>query len=185
MFYAIEGIDGTGKTSIGKKLSEISNINYLETPCESFKKKNSKPDDNDFHGRFDYYMRGNIYTVNKLNPDSVSVLGRYYFSTIIGNSLLYNQPLASVENMARMYYPEEPIDTFLLVVDEKEQIRRISDRNKGKHGMNDYKVLCDVDFRKKMRECYMAKAQENQWHIIDTTHKSIDQLAREISHYIN
>ncbi|MCK5629457.1 MAG: AAA family ATPase [Nanoarchaeota archaeon] len=180
MFYVIEGIDGAGKTSVGNKLSEISNINYLETPCESFKRVNSRPDDSDFHGRFDYYMRGNLYTINKLNQNSLNVVGRYYFSTIIGNSLLHNISFESVESIARMYNPEEPVNTFLLTVDEDEQLRRIKNRNKGKHTLNDSNILYDINYRVKMRGCYIAKAKQKKWHILDTTDKSIDQLAKEI-----
>lgn len=178
-FYVIEGIDGSGKTSAGRKLAEISPVDFIETPGEMFRQLYGKPAKT-FRERFDYFMRSNIFAIEHLSKESVSVIGRYYFSTIIGNALRFNQPFNAVRDLAREYALPESKDTFLLVVDEEEQIRRIVERNKGEHSSNDQIVLDNPDYRKRMNELYLSCAEEKEWHIIDTTKILEDQVAKEI-----
>ena len=180
MFFVIEGIDGSGKTSVGKRLGSYINVNYIETPTPEFKALYGLPNNVDPDKRFDYYMMANQQAIAKLDNSKFNFVGRYYFSTIIGSKLHFNLDCDDYQIVFEKYLLAEPLQTVLLTVSETEQLRRIKLRNCGKNDFNDRKILDHYSFQRRMRDEYLNAAHDGGWKIIDTTHRSIDAIADEI-----
>ena len=70
MFYVLEGIDGSGKTSVGSRIAQISPIVYSEITKEKSKHLNAKPT-NTFHEIVSYFMSSSLNLIAGLNPDVI------------------------------------------------------------------------------------------------------------------
>lgn len=177
MFYVLEGIDGSGKTSVGNRIAQISPVVYSEIIKEKSRCQNEKPVDT-FQELVSYFMSGGLNLIAGLNPGLVNLVGRYYHSTIINSSLLFDAPIDIVEQKINSYNLIKPMNTFLLNVDREEQIRRIKD--KGVMSYYDQKVLLDEEHSKKMGDYYNSVAERENWSVIDTTSRTIDEVAKDI-----
>ena len=66
MFIAIEGMDGVGKTTISKKLSENYNMKYVERPMKTFLNLSNESYDN---------VCNNIWSMNDKTYFIIILLG--------------------------------------------------------------------------------------------------------------
>ncbi|MFT4303992.1 MAG: hypothetical protein ACMXYG_05470 [Candidatus Woesearchaeota archaeon] len=177
-FFVLEGIDGSGKTSVGKNIEKLG-IKYLETPSKRYIAEFPKPN-NTFDSRFNYFMKGNEFTLSELSPEDIYLLGRYMHSTIISNSLLFGKSVNQAIKNAENYDLKKPVATILLTVSEEEQFRRINERNQGINEPHDERILTDTFFRRKTREYFMSTAKNEGWYIIDTTNRNLDQVTQDV-----
>ncbi|MDP2907192.1 MAG: AAA family ATPase [Nanoarchaeota archaeon] len=182
----IEGIDGSGKDTVAKKLVEKVNGNYFFTPPEGYKmirgyiNNKASPE-----ARFLYYLSSVIDVSSKINKspsknDPVCV--RYVWSTMVYYSVMENKSLYSVSAMVKPFIPYivQPDINVLLTVSEEEQIRRLKFRNGTEHTISDLLSIEDDNFRKRINEAYQNIAKESSWVKIDTTNKSIDEIVDKI-----
>ncbi|MBU2638333.1 MAG: AAA family ATPase [Nanoarchaeota archaeon] len=186
IFIALEGIDGAGKTSIGKMLEEKLGFAYYATPPQGYKpirrfvSENAQP-----MARFLYYMAGNIDTshaIKDMLKHNDAICDRYVFSTLIPHSI---RERLTVEDMLQLFVPYRdhilmPDTTIVLDVEPEEQIRRLTQRNQGKNSSSDRLILENTVLRREFRERYIAVANRFNWPVIDTSGRDIEEIMKEV-----
>jgi len=179
-FYVIEGIDGAGKTTVGKYIQKAANLKFIETPARDFRRMN-KSAPTDLCGRISYFMRSNqdaLKRINKLPSNAPSIIGRYAYSTLIYAAASFNIPMCKLECLAQSYMLAEPVKTFLLTIDTEHQIQRILGRRQ--KSVDDLKIINDPGYRTNIDTMYRDIAAKQGWIIVDTTQKSVEKTAKEI-----
>jgi thymidylate kinase len=180
----LEGYDGSGKSSVGKLLSEKLGYEFIDSPRDDMRKLKSYVNENlsDF-GKYYFYMAANhdLSDYFKRVENDV-VCSRYYYSSIIDYSARFGY--TNDEFMKKFGIDEndffKPTKTILLSVSEEEQRNRILERNQGYNVHSDLLILTNSDYQRKIRSKYKEFAQKKEWDIIDTTGKSVDFVVDEI-----
>lgn len=182
MLIAIEGIDGSGKTTIAKKLATKLNFNYINFPTNSFKNikrflkgKEKISKENQFLLFLTDIAINTIYTKN-------CVLDRYVYST-----LAYQNDLFSLEEAKTLFEKlklKKPDYVIYLDVDIEVALNRINKRKKKKS------VFENTEFLKKVKKEYEIMYENqffvfNRWVKINTNGKNVNQILDEIMKEIN
>jgi len=190
-FYVFEGDNGVGKSSIIERLEASLPAKRIATPTKEYEKiRDYVHATNSTYGRFFYYL-SSVFDASKkieglLKEDSkIIICDRYIVSTLAGFWATSDWELRKLKE----FYDSikdglvMPDLTFLLRCSHEERVRRISQRNKG-----------DSKKRDDLTPGYAAKISqfhdllleyETNWHMIDTTDKSIDTVVQEISGVIS
>lgn len=185
-FIVIEGVDGSGKTSVGERLAKKIDGAYFATPPEGYEdirdyiNEAASPE-----ARFLYYLSSVIDVSDKIKKskeNKTSVCVRYVWSTLVYHAVLEETDLIEVKQMVKPFesYIVRPTKNVLLTVSKEEQIRRLNYRNGGNHTVSDKLSIEDESFRRSIEEAYTKLTEEESWIKIDTTNKSIDQVVDEI-----
>lgn len=180
MHIAIEGMDGSGKTSTAQKVAEILGYDFIEKPLHLI---------TDSNNHFENYMNV-ISNVNKMEPDFRARfygLGNYLVSKkakerdiVTDRHLVSNYYWNCVddEHYFNMLVNEcgVPDITFVLYVSADERKRRIAKRN-----------LNDPDLRRNVFDdsCYeKMKSFLEIYHMnyvfIDADNKNLNEVVQEI-----
>lgn len=185
-FIVIEGVDGSGKTTVGESLADRISGEYIFTPSRSYESIrdyincSASPE-----ARFLYYLSSVIDVSDKISKsgDKNYICVRYIWSTIIGYAVIGDKDVSDVKRMLKPFEPYiiRPTKNVLLTVSEDEQIKRLKLRNGCKHTFSDKLSIESEEFRNKVNRMYHEFAYKNDsWAIIDTTNKSIENVVDEV-----
>lgn len=134
----IEGLDGTGKTTTVKMLSEHFNSKIIKTPPEFISHLRNYCTKLKPNLREVYYNFGNFICSEEIkeNKKNYIIIDRYYPSTY---SYIYGKDL-NISTDIEVKFPieiEKPDYMFVLIIDEKERLKRLIKRG----DMNEEEVL--------------------------------------------
>jgi len=176
-FIVIEGVDGSGKTTIAKLLSEKLFYLYYKTPGGFWKRYRELFEKTSVKIRFLYYFFSTLADSLKIKlflQQKGIVCDRYIYSTW-AHHIVYGLP-----SLLRIPYPtvffKEPDYVFYLYVDPSERAQRIQLRTGNNVKDYDDKAIALVDgiFRDLFPEMY----------IIDTTNLTPEEVTSKILNII-
>lgn len=175
-FICVEGIDGTGKSTVAREAARRLNGIYYKTPPEPFSGIRQVVDRvSDPYARALYYVAAVAYAATEIHclcEIAPVVCDRYIFSTIAYHEVLAPEVGAAVRSL-----PFDPPDhSFLLVAEESERLRRLEERAKQLElpPLNrDY----DSGFLARVQEKFLGLGLT----LIDTTHATSDEVAALIA----
>ena len=134
---AIEGFDGSGKTSIAKWIAEYLGYEYHKSPSEAFADVREKFDSVSIpmHERLAFYT-GDCIRMSMMfeqNPDKKYVLDRYYYSTVAYHEAKQPGVTSPLTEIYKSLH--KPDVVFLIISDFETIIHRIKSRNE--NALND------------------------------------------------
>ena len=150
-FIALEGIDGSGKTTVCQQLSKKFNAEFYKTPPYPFSDLRDKVDKCvDIKSRFYFYLSSVIHAsseIVKLLKHKYVVCDRYILSTLCYHRALEPFFKSFDENNLDILQPDI---TFYLYADYDVRIKRIAYREKQKNSDVVNSGLHDKKFQKKV-----------------------------------
>jgi dTMP kinase len=176
-FICIEGIDGTGKTTISRLIAEKFNFKYYKTPGGPFYdilKNTPSVLDLPPSARFHFFLSGIYYdsiAIGSILRNNGVVCDRYIYSTITYHTVMGAEIPFSIHDIQI----NQPTHSFLLLADEHVRRRRVEDRKNNSHW--DYKF----DLHKKAESLLLDLSLIP----IDTTKLSISEVVENILEKIN
>jgi thymidylate kinase len=186
-FIAIEGVDGSGKTTIARELaSQIGGV-YMKTPGKGFKPArtyidNGTPPDS----KLLYYLSSVFDAAAQIGRTLETqpvVCGRYVFSTLIPHSAYHGRDFEELEDELQPFTSRllKPDQTILLVVNEGEQLSRLG-QDRGLESPTASDQFClQTPLRRKVRELYEIVAEREGWMQVDTTDRGVQSVMQEIN----
>ena len=133
MVIAIEGMDGSGKSSVGKRVAEMLDFIYLDKPLKKFfeiddehfeKVCNKIYDIDDERIKALFFGLGNILTIkNKINKNII--LDRHILSTYFWNGYNQTEEVFNIINSINI----QPSLTIILYSDIEHRLRHIKMRD--------------------------------------------------------
>jgi pyruvate kinase len=187
LIIAIEGIDGSGKTTIARRLAMVLDATYISTPPVPFKDHQNffEENDRDILARFFYYL-GSLWEswmyIEVESRKKIVLLDRYLLSTKI-----YHQVLLSERDLTKVYIIDDAINTIappaadiniLLEVSEEFVIERLKNK---KQKQFDENLEKDRNFQAKLAEKFRSESD----FIINTNNKSVEEIVAECVIIIN
>lgn len=185
MHIAIEGMDGSGKTSTAKKVAEIMNYEFIEKPLHLL---------TDQENQFKNYMEV-IDRVNQMEP---KFKARFYG---LGNFLVSRKAkegdVVTDRHLVSNYYWNcvddedyfntlvnecgHPNMTFVLYVSATERRKRIAERNPSDPDLN--RNIFDDSCYEQMK-CFLER-QQMKYYFINSDNKGLDEVVQEIIEIID
>ncbi len=185
-FYAIEGPDATGKSTITKELDKEEGITAYRTPPETFDKLRGYIDNEALpETRYLYYLAGLVESsedIKELLKDKTVVADRYHLSTLFyhealaGNHLKDEESLGKIMNEVDLVYPEK---TYILIADEEELWRRKRRKHRQEIEITDKKLEKDKELFDKVYKKY-KNYNEGNCKKIDTTDINVQETVNII-----
>ncbi len=188
MFIVFEGIDGTGKTTIVKRLAEdLKREGYevfvTQEPTKTWigrdVRRAIEEEKNGFTQALLFFAdRAEHVKEIRENLDKVILCDRYVYSTFAYQGAQLEREMGfekAMEWFKQVYEPMrlDPDMVFLITVDPEEGIRRIYGREKKEKFER-------VEFLRRVQEIYLRIALEYGFSIIDGN-RGIEEIYREIS----
>jgi pyruvate kinase len=177
---AIEGADGTGKTSVAKELAQVLDGVYIPTPPNAYQHLREffeEPERSHF-ARFFFYTGAlweswtQIEHQSRLRP---VVLDRWTLSLELYHELLIGMTISGIIENA--IPPRADLDIILTASDDV-----ISERLCTKSGSTfDKELHHDLDFQKAVRSIFQTRGK----YIMDTSQKGITEIVGNIEVLIN
>jgi len=130
-FYAIEGLDGVGKSTLCANLSK-KGYKVFKTPSDDFSCLREKIH-NLSKSSFFFYISSLCYLFEKeVVEEKFFFIDRYIFSTISHYAFYNNLSIKEVNKLFNFFknFIQIPDITFFLVLDYKERLKRIKKRNR-------------------------------------------------------
>lgn len=186
-FIVFEGVDGSGKTTQAKQLADDIGAEYVKTPGEDFRAirryidQEAPPE-----ARLLFYLSSVVDASNRIRgvlAERSVVCDRYIWSTLIPHSAYYNQPLEGLEASLKSAIDGlvQPDQTFLLQVNEVEQLQRLGIRPTLSVSDNFCK---NRQVRRRVSNLYDFVAEREGFGGIDTTQKSVPVTMEEIHSHL-
>jgi thymidylate kinase len=175
----IEGPDGSGKSTIIKRLSLDENIQVIKTPPEVFRKIRNKYDVPEVAtiDRFNFYARGLRQSVNEINflfsegIDKV-VVDRYTHSLGLYHDVM--EPEVNYqEKVKRLSFPEPDLDLILIA-----PIEFLMGRIRQRENRTDRHLENNQNYIEKVLNKYMSLPKKPNRFFIDTAKHSIDEVLK-------
>ncbi|MBS3117544.1 thymidylate kinase [Candidatus Woesearchaeota archaeon] len=185
-FIVLEGGDGVGKSTICEHLSERIEAMLIKTPGEihspirSLVEGEAQP-----LAKFLYYLSSVKYAsdlVAAVLRDGPVVCDRYIWSSLVGYSVYSQRGVWDIKREFQFIMDglEIPNHTILLTVQEGEQLRRIYERNGEIMTGSDTLSYNQSSFRRMINNMYLEIAEREDWLVVDTSTKAIDDTLFEI-----
>lgn len=180
----ITGLDGSGITTVSKKLSELLPDSLLiETPQEPFRSFRSIVDSlPSVEAKYFFYMSANAYASRvasiAMNDGRDVIMGRYLIDTVVSNRVAGLN--VSLEYRTSAFDLVRPDYTFFLKVREDTRIQRIEGRGYPESDL-DLK-LRDVEIRRRFLEEFDKLRSEfilidNEGELGDTCRKILEMIS--------
>ncbi len=179
-FILLEGIDGAGKTSVGKYLQETYGFSYIETPGEEFEVLKSYIGKRDSLTRLAYYFAGNFDAsakIRELLKKNTVVCDRYFYSTLVYFSLYTGKEINETYEIVKglLKHVLKPDIILLLHLDKETKKTRLQEK------MEDYSdseytdkfLFEDLSRAEKVERLYMEYfdylADESHYNLVDSS----------------
>ena len=174
-FICIEGIDGTGKSTVARRVAELLNGIYYKTPPEPFASIRKTVDRvRDPYARAMYYVASVAYAASEircLREIAPVVCDRYIYSTVAYHAVLS----PDVGTLLQSLPFDPPDESFVLIAEEAVRLKRLSDRE-----MDGERVPLNRDYD----GGFLAKVEEKFLTlglvVIDTTNLTSNDVAAQI-----
>jgi len=185
-FFALEGVDGSGKSTVGKSLAEQAGGIYMKTPGEQYKAvrahiDNGTPKETKLLFYLATVMDASAQIGRMLLTQPV-ICDRYIWSSLIPHAAYHDEDLGELERIWQPFSQRitQPTNTVLLTVSEDEQSARMGrDRDIATLSASD-RFCLNADKRRKVRTLYETVANRDGWVVVDTTQRDPEKVAREI-----
>ncbi len=173
---ALEGIDGAGKTSVGKLVAQTTGNTYFyctqDNPLARYRKRfDSSPTPM----RFMFYLGLTMANHNRI--EQLRMVSDVMYDRTVLSTIAYHQAYGLNPNWFKLIPPSlyDQLDLMVLfTVGEEERLARLGQR--GSISVSDYKSLT---LRKALDESFMQLFTAKRV-IVDTTGKTPDQSAQEV-----
>ena len=173
-FIAIEGLDGTGKSTTAKALAEALGGTALSTPLDKFKQVRPQLEEiylNEPYGRQLFYastaIATSIQVKQELETHQVVILDRYWLSTQVYHHWRtqgQHFELAEVENMLL-----KPDLTIYLELPLEERMKRLEGRSDNTEEDRQTTELVANEQLNKLYHAYLESSCSGQWLAMDTS----------------
>ncbi|MFI5240841.1 MAG: hypothetical protein ACHQUA_00190 [Microgenomates group bacterium] len=182
-FYAMEGLDAVGKSTVRDLLKEKGYF-VLKTPPDSFAAPRESYDGMEVLPRFLFYLMGVMKAaeeVNLIQPGQIAVCDRYVLTTIAAHEAMGLPDLYIATATPILKSLPVPKNTFLLVADEEVRIERMRKRGANENDIANLKI------NSKLIEGYRkwSALLGHNLHEVDTTNIRELQVAEYIQDTIH
>jgi len=185
-FLVLEGVDGTGKTTVGKALARQAGGVYMKTPGDQYKAIRSHIDNGTpKEAKLLFYLATVLDASAQIRETLRSqpvICDRYIWSSLIPHAAYHDEYLGELESIWQPFAQSltQPTNTILLTVSEEEQLARMGrDRDMANLSASD-RFCLNTDRRRKVRTLYETIAERDGWSVVDTTHRDPEEVAQEI-----
>lgn len=157
MRIALEGVDGSGKTTVAEKLANKYGCNII---------------------RLTYNGDRSIESYSHLMKSENVVHDRTFISEMIYPKYFNRASRLDVEFIPELFYKMRfnRIKLFILTASDETILERIGKR--GDEFIDDAKKFI------KINQDYLTLAKRHKYKVIDTTNKTIDEIVKEIGGYL-
>jgi|GEM_PF-2632511 len=178
MIICLEGLSGTGKTSVAKGLSSALGYRYLSTPPVSLRKKLISIDQNltSEEAFWSSLLWCSICTCNAISfGGSKVVIDRYIYSTMVYHKKMYEKYKYIVDSIDVL----EPDLLILLHADASVRERRIDSRGDyiGEGNIRRKRIIASED-----ENMFSDIEGKNNCVKIDTSSRTVNSVIDEIVH---
>ncbi|GID31726.1 dTMP kinase [Paractinoplanes brasiliensis] len=171
MILALEGLDGAGKTTVGRLLADMIGARYVPLPPPKttladtalFRELNSS-------ARYLYYLTGVLAVAEEHHDPEIVLADRFAASA---HALHLRVPGTLAQKLRGLPLPMPDV-TFYLDVDESVRRARLAARG---GALDPFEQLLDVDAVFRAEVAATMRSYRNT-HVIDTTTRSPSQVAR-------
>lgn len=171
MIIAVEGLDGSGKTTAARILADLIGATYAPLPPEKLALQSAALfRDTRSDARYLYYLSGVLALADSASQSGVTVADRFVASAHALH-LHLSTPLA--DQLRRLPFPAPDL-TFYLHADEV--VRRQRLRARGRE-LDPFEQMLEVDDLLRHRAATMMQAYPST-HVIDTTHRTPTEVAK-------
>lgn len=176
--FAIEGLDGVGKSTIVKGLAE-RHFTILATPPASFKRIRPLFEHADLRLRFLYYLLGVYSAGNQARrvPSWEKVFSDRYLLTTLSAHEAMGLPVCWIDLCKPIIHKIAiPANTFFITCDETERMRRMTER--GANAVD----LSNLRINSKIKDGYTRWADRlnHRLTLVDTTNDSPTEAVSRI-----
>ncbi|MEK6860678.1 MAG: dTMP kinase [Nanoarchaeota archaeon] len=184
-FIVLEGLDGSGKTTIAKRLAEVAGATYFRTPGDDFKPVRSYVDNGTPPETKLFYYLSTVFDASKKIDEERKnrpvVCDRYIWSSFVPHSTFYGEDLDFLERLFSHFTDRlvKPDHTIFLDVSAQEQLARLGIRSEETMSPSD-KLCLDSKLRNNVRDAYLRIAERNNWIYIDTTSKPVEDIVDQL-----
>lgn len=191
LLIAIEGIDGTGKSTIAKSLQEnLSKMGYQivvfkeptnETEAGKKIRKSYLEGRTSVEEELNWFIEDRKWDVENnilpsINEKKIVILDRYYFSTACYQGVRMNNQWQDILAQNRAFFPE-PDMTIIIDVNPKIALTRITKERKESNSFE------GLDYLDKVRKLFLEIIEEDiigNYVLIDGS-KSLEKVIEEIN----
>lgn len=175
---ALEGVDASGKSVVGKRLAILQSGVCLKTPLEPFNDWRPIVDQsNDYTARFYFYLAAVVSAsaiIANHAESSPVIIDRWIWSTFANHQALgVDTSIVSLEHLPII----RPNHVFLLTVDPDTQRQRLGERNQI--------MVSNLEKDQLLQSRVLEEFRLFNIREIDTTHRNADATAKLIKQFID